>query len=149
MEERYLNYIREFFNKLIEIYGFKIEMELKEGQSYAIVFASINFAIKIEKYFREFNVTLYKLNDQDNGVELFNLLEYIKQGTENIPESDYYRNEKDIDECFRKQLKYISNVIYENYQFINDYFNNNNYESNIVELNRFRRNKYPELYKNL
>ena len=146
MEKTFLKYIDDFFKKLIEIYEFRIKAELNDGQSYMIEYNSKDFVIKIEKYFREFYISLYKISDPDNGIELFNLLEYLKQGTSDVPKSEYFRKEKNIEECFRKQLLHISTSIYENYSAINDYFNNDNYESKVADMKKFRCNKYPELY---
>ncbi len=149
MEQTFIKYIYEFFKKLIEVYGFKIKTELNEGQSYTIKYSSKDFVIKIEKYFREFYVSLYKVNESDNGVNLFNLLEYLKQGAADVPRSEYFRNEKDVEECYRKQLGYISSVIYENYASINDFFSSDNYELKVAELEKYWKNKHPELYKKL
>ena len=112
MKQNFVNYIYEFFNKLIELYDFKIKAELNEGQSYLIEYESKDFSIKIEKYFREFYVSLYKLDDLENEINLFNLLEYLKQGATDSPRSEYFHKEKDIEICYRNQLEYISTIIY-------------------------------------
>lgn len=143
MEQSFLKYIYEFFKSLIEIYGFKIKTELNEGESYMIEYSSNDFVIKIEKYFREFYVSLYKIDKPDNEINLFNLLEYLKQAETIIPKSEYFRNEKDIQECYLKQLSHISSVIYENYDLIKDFFSNGNY----TEFENYWKKKHPELYK--
>ncbi len=147
MEQNFLKYIYEFFKKLIEIYGFQIKAELNEGQSYMIEYSSGNFVIKIEKYFREFYATLYKINKPDKEINLFNLLGYLRQGDAQVPKSEYFRNEKDVEECYKKQLNHISRVIYENYNLINDFFSDNDYELKMVEFEKYWKNKHPELYK--
>lgn len=146
MELSYIKYIYEFFQRLIEVYGFKVKTELKERQSYMIEYGSGGFVIKIEKYFREFYATLYKLNKPDCEINLFNLLEYLKQGCVEIPSSEYFRKEKDIDECYRKQLAQISAVIYENFDLIADFFNESEYELNVIEFEKYWKSKHPELY---
>ena len=148
MEQTFIKYIHEFFKKHIEAYGFSIKEELIEGQSYMIEFSSKDFVIKIDKYFREFYVSLYKFDYPDHGIELFNLLEYLKQDTTEVPRPEYFRKEKDLEECYRKQLLHISKVFDENYIVINDYFNATDFESKVADMKRFRRKKYPELYKN-
>lgn len=147
MEQNFIKYIRAFFSKLIELYGFILKKELNEEQSYMIEYSSVNFAIKVEKYFREFYATLYKLNKPDNEINLFNLLEYLKQGDAQVPKSEYFRNEKDIEECYRKQLDHISGVVYENYNLINDFFSGNDYELKMSEFEKYWKNKHPEFYK--
>jgi len=147
MEQNFIKYVYEFFKRLIEVYGFQIKTELNEGQSYMIEYNSGNFVIKIEKYFREFYVTLYKLNNPDKEINLFNLLEYLRQGDAQVPKSEYFRNEKNIEECYKKQLNHISEVIYENYNLINDFFNSNDYELKMVEFEKYWKSKHPELYK--
>jgi hypothetical protein len=147
MGQIFIKYIYEFFKKLIEVHGFKIKAEINDGQSYMIEYCSESFVIHIEKYFREFYVSLYKVDDPDNGIDLFNLLEYLKRETTVVPTSEYFRKEKDIEECYRKQLQHISIVIYENFDVINDYFSDGNYEARFADMRNFRKNKYPELYK--
>lgn len=146
MEQGSIKYGYEFFKKLIEIYGFHIKKELNEGLSYMVEYSSRIFVIRIEKYFREFYATLYKINKPDNEINLFNLLEYLKQNDAQIPQSEYFRKEKDIEECYRKQLAHISSVIYDNYDLIKDFFCENNYELRVTEFERYWKNKHPEFY---
>lgn len=146
MEQGFVKYIYEFYKKLIEVYGFQTEKELNEGQSYMIEYSSKSFVIKIEKYFREFYATLYKIDKLDNEINLFNLLEYLKQDDAQVPQSDYFRKEKDIEECYKKQLAHISSVIYNNYDLIDDFFGEDNYELGVVEFEKFWKSKHPEFY---
>lgn len=146
MEQTFVKYIYEFFKKLIEVYGFKVKTELNEGQSYMIEYSSDDFIIKIEKYFREFYVTLYKLNKPESEINLFNLLNYLKKGDKQVPKSVYFHNEKDIEECYRKQFVHISSVIYNNYELINDFFRDGKYELNLSEFEKYWKDKHPEFY---
>jgi len=146
MEQNFVNYIHELFRNLIEVHNFKIKIELNENQSYMIEFISANFVIKIEKYFREFYVSVYKIDNLDSEVSLYNLLEYLMQGVENIPKSEYFRNEKDTEGCFKKQLKHISTVIYDNYTILNDFFRNDDFELKIVDFEKYWKAKHPCLY---
>jgi len=145
MEQNFSQYIEAFFYKLIELYGFKVKSELNENQSYMIEYSSEDFVIKIEKYFKEFYASIYKVDKLDDEINLFNLLEYLKQNDDKIPKSEYFRKEQNIDECYKKQLNHISSVIYENYNLINDFYNYN-YESNIIRFKIFWKSKHPELY---
>lgn len=147
MEQSFVKYINEFFRKLIEIHNLSIKFELNEGQSYMIEYSSKHFVIKIEKYFREFYVTIYKVNKANNEINLFNLLEYLRQDDLKVPKSNYFRKEKNIEECYRKQLNHISSVIYENYSLINNFFGSVNYEAMVVDFEIYWKNRHPELYK--
>lgn len=146
MEQKFIKYINEFSQNLIDI-GFSIKTELNEEQSYMIEYSSGDFMIKIEKYYREFYATLYKTNKPDSEINLFNLLDYLKQSDKQVPKSEYFRNEKNIEECYRKQLAHISSVIYDNYELINDFFAEDNYELNMMRFEKYWRNKHPEFYK--
>jgi hypothetical protein len=68
MEQKILTHIHEFFGHLVDVYGFEIRTELNEGQSFMIEYSSIDFVIKIEKYFREFYATLYKIDKLDKEI---------------------------------------------------------------------------------
>lgn len=146
MDQSFVKYVYGFFKWLIEVYGFKIKTELKEGQSYMIEYTLGDFVIKIENYFREFYLTLYKKNKPDSEINLYNLLEYLKQGSLEIPSSEYFRKEKDIEECYRKQLSHISTVLYENFDVIAEFFNEAKYELNVIEFEKYWKSKHPELY---
>jgi hypothetical protein len=142
MTQVFIKYVKEFSKNLIERYGFRIQKELNEDQFYLIEYVSKYFIVKIEKYFREFYVTLYKIDDKDNEVNLFNLLGYLKQS--NL-KSDYFRKEKDIEECYRKQLNYIFSILNDNYDLINDFFSNN-YVIQIDKFEKYWQKKHPDLY---
>lgn len=146
MEKKIIRYVQFFFKNLIEAYGFNIKEELNEGESYFILYSSDVFVIKLEKYRHEFYVTLHKLNVPDKEVNLFNLLDYIHQNKLNKPRAEYFKNEKNIDECYKKQLNYISNLIDDNYDEINDFFSGDNYEFNFADLENYIIKKYPDLF---
>lgn len=147
MEQKFIKYINEFSRNLIDRYGFKIDTELNDGQAFEINYSSKNFVVKIEKYFREFYVSLYKVNEPDKGVELFNLLEYLMRNETNVPKPRNFLKEKDLDECFRQQFNEISTLFFDNYTVINDFFNDDTFDIKYADMRRFRQNKYPELYK--
>jgi len=147
MEQSFIKYVYVFFQKFIEKYGFKEKTKINEEQSYMVEYCSEDFVIKIEKYFLELYISLYKVNKPDDEINLFNLLEYLKQNDPIIPKSEYFRKEKDIEECYRKQLDYISSVLYENYDLINDFFGDDRYELMITEFEKYWKKKHPEFYK--
>lgn len=147
MEEDFIKYISVFFKTLIDIYGFNIKREVNDGQSYSIEYNSDIVGIKLEKYRREFYVTLYKLNRPDREINLFNLLDYVNQTKSKALESNYFRDEKNIEAYYRKQLNYISEAIYDNYNVIKDFFSSNNYESKVADLEMYIIKKHPELFR--
>ena len=122
MKLDFIVFVYEYFEKLISIHGFIKRNELIDDQSYFIEYSSSIFVIKLEKYRKEFYATLYKLDDPDNKVNLFNLLQYLNKSSLKAPESNYFHEENNINECYRKQLRYISGIIYENFVEINIFF---------------------------
>ena len=147
MEQVFIKDINTFFKKFIDVFGFTVKDEFNDGESYFIEYSSKTFVIKIEKYFREFYATLYRLDDFQEEINLFNLLDYLNQGSETKPTSEYFHKEKNIEECYKKQLNQISTLIYNNYAAINDFFNSEDYKSKIIDLNSYIINKYPKLFK--
>ena len=147
MEQTIVKYNYEFFKKLIEVYGFKMEKELIEEQSCKIEYSSDDFIIKIEKYFREFYLSLYKINKPESEINLFNLLDFLRQSDKFVPRSEYFHNEKNIEECYRKQFAHLSSIIYDNYELIIDFFREGKYESNEIEFEKYWKGKHPEFYK--
>lgn len=138
--------VNDFFKFLLSDFNFQINKEECKNDDYSIEYSSTSFVIKIEKYFKEFYVTLYKPNSSNSEINLFNLLQFLRRGELLIPASDYFKNEKNIDQCYQKQLAYLSKIIYKNYDQINDFFDEKKYQENIIELEDFWRSKHPELY---
>jgi hypothetical protein len=71
----------------------------------------------------------------------------LPQDLTNVPESEYFREEKDIEECYKKQLNYLSKVVVDNFTTISNFFRNENFELKVADLEIFIINKYPELFK--
>lgn len=148
MNNKIVKYLYSCFAKLVEKYGFSKSTEINEGQTYSIEYCSDAFVINIEKYFREFYVILYKTGYSTNkGVNLFNLLSYLDQTSSDVPTSNPFREEKVLEEGYKKQLNYISAIIDENFAAINDFFKNGEYESKMADIRKFMVNKYPKLFK--
>ena len=133
-----------FFKVLISKYGFEIKTEILGSESYLMEFVSKNYVIKIEKYRLEFYPLVYSPSDPDNEINFFNLLGFLKQGGS---KSNFFRKEKDIKECYRKQLNHISVAIYDSLDLLDDFFSKDKYLENILEFHRYWKNKHPELYR--
>jgi hypothetical protein len=48
------------------------------------------------------------LRHADEGIDLFNLLTYLNQSSNNIPISKYFEEEKDLSTRYRNQLDYLA-----------------------------------------
>ena len=142
-------YADDFFSILILKFGFKVKSEIVSSQYYLTEYVSESYVIKLEKYHRELYATVYSLSRQDKEVDLFNLLEFLKQNDTEVPDTDYFRKEKNLEECYKKQLNHISSVVYENLNLLNKFFSIDKFERNILELENYWKNKYPELYRTL
>ena len=142
MEEYLVKNIHMHFDKLVEMYGFKIKAELNEGNSYMIEYNSENFVFRIEKYFREFYLTVYSINEPDTEINLFNLLEYLNQEKLIVPKSKFFSGENSIEECFKKQFEYLLSVLIDNYFDINYFFNTDKFKSNIDNLKQYWKNNH-------
>lgn len=142
-------YADDFFNTLILKFGFKVKSETVSDEFYLMEYVSESYVIKLEKYFRELYTTVYSLSRQDKEVNLFNLLEFLKQNDAEVPDSNYFRKEKNLEECYKKQLTHISSIIYDNLDLLNDFFSKDKVERNILELDSYWKSKYPELYRTL
>jgi hypothetical protein len=142
MTQHFTKYIYNFFNRLIESYEFIILEENDKEQSYFIKYASKNIVIQIEKYFREFYVTIYKIGDQDKQINLSNLLEFLNKYPLDAPSDKFFHKEKDLEECYKKQLSFISSLIYDNLTDINDFFISEDYDIKMEHIEKIMMKKW-------
>src|SRR5687768_7516086 len=147
MEEDIVKYIDECFSRLINVYNFKRVDRINEGVDFMVDFYSTELVISIEFYRREFYCKLSKENTSDSKIELFNLLDYLKRNTASVPQSNYFKNEKNINQSLKKQVKSLSNVIYDNFADISDFFKQDELESRFAEIREFIISKHPKLFK--
>lgn len=135
------------FSKLIEEHGFSKNDEIDTDGSYSIEYSSKSFVIRIEKYRRELYVVLYRPGNEKSKANLFNLLQYInKDILDKVTESNYFRDETDLEESYKKQLNHISSAIYENYDSINDFYSSPDLDLRLEDLKTFMINRYPNLF---
>jgi hypothetical protein len=85
MEHKFQTFLYDSFARLIEEHGFSKLKELNDEQAYFIEYCSNTFVIHLEKYRREFDITLYKTGYTDKRVNLFNLLSYLNQASSEVP----------------------------------------------------------------
>jgi hypothetical protein len=149
MEQKFVKYLYSSFAQLVERYGFVKQGEINEGKSYSIEYCSDIFTIKLEKYSREFYVTLYKTGSPDNGVNLFNLLDYLKSS--NFSNFKYFdgelQGEIQLGEYYKKQFNHLATTVQDNMVMINNFFNSENLESKLSDITKFMLDKYPALFK--
>jgi len=147
MSSRISQFVDESFKKLVEEFGFRKTEELDEGQSYNVKFQSDAIIIEIEKYFREFYDNVSGIDDPDAGVAVYNLLSYLMRESGNAPpQPNYFKEEKNLDDCFRKQLNYIAQTILTNLEAITGFFKNEKYKEERIKLHNYLKEKNPQLY---
>jgi hypothetical protein len=73
MKSNFAKYVSQYFDEFIKNNLFIKQYELDDGQSYIVEFSTDLFVVKIEKYRKEFYVTLYKIGYSDEEINLFNL----------------------------------------------------------------------------
>jgi hypothetical protein len=147
MQKETLTFLYETFAWLVENYGFTKADEINEDRTYSIEYRSDVFIIQLETYRRDIYPTLYRTGDSDNAVSLFNLLSYLNQSSKDVPVFKGFEEEKDLNESYKKQLHYISAIIYDNFSTINRFFIEGDYKKKIEDIRVFMINKYPNLFK--
>jgi hypothetical protein len=147
MKHKFQTYLHDSFAKLVEKYGFTKSTELNEKEAYSIEYRSDTFVINLVQYWREFYVSVYKIGYPNKAVNLFNLLKFLNQASSSVPESNYFREEKDLADCYKKQFNYISDIIDESFIELNDFFKTGDYDSKMAEIEKYMINKYPDLFK--
>ncbi|RZA02201.1 MAG: hypothetical protein EOP47_07895 [Sphingobacteriaceae bacterium] len=148
MNAEVLNHIHKSFEVLTTKYGLTMFNEIN-NDGYLLEYGSNDFVIEIEKYYRELYAAVYKKDISKDGIALFNLLGYLKQDSLDKPESNFFREEKNLDECYKKQISHIVTALLENYSIIKDFYENDSYELKIDAFSKYWRTKHPEFYKTL
>ena len=146
MNQDVIYYIHKSFEMLTTTHGLSMVNEINEDGYYMVEYGSKDFVIEIEKYYRELYVSVYKINKSEDGVNLFNLLDYLKQDFADKPKSNYFAKEISLEESYRKQISYIITTLFENYLLVKDFFKSND---RMDDFEKYWKNKHPELYKSL
>ena len=141
MDIEVIEYIDNSFKWLFEMHNFKSVEKINEGQSFLIELGSKEFVIALESYRREIYCTLSKKNDPELKINLFNLLDYFTKDNSNIARTNYFN------QSYKKQIEYLSDVIYDNFTDISNFFNQDKLENRFAEIREFIINKYPDLFK--
>ena len=141
MDNEVLEYIDTSFKWLFEMHNFKRVEKINEGQSFLIELRSKEFVVVLESYRREIYCTLSKKNGPDSKINLFNLLDYFEKDNSNTARTNYFN------QSYKKQIEYLSDVIYDNFADISNFFNQDKLEIRFAEIREFIINKYPNLFK--
>lgn len=146
MQEDIVKYIDDCFENLLGKFGFIKQNEVNEDRTFFVEFSAKTFAVKLEKYRREFYATLYKKDRPDDEINLYNILQYLNQNSSNVPESNYFVDEDDIEECYRKQIRHLASDISDYFPQLDEFFNHEEYDSEIENLDKYLQEKDPELF---
>lgn len=136
----------QIFEKLNLTTRFVLFKSQSDGNFHLIEFNSKYFVLKIENYHRELYPTLYKRGYSNFEINLFNLLDYLVGCDQDVPQSNFYKDEKDLDECFRKQFLYISHIISNYIEVLCNFFSDSRFESNAKKFEAYWKIKHPEFY---
>jgi hypothetical protein len=139
--------VSDSFKPLTEKYGLYQRSEILDGPTYSIEYVFNNFIVRLEKYRVEIYATLYKEDNPDEQIDLFNLLAYLTRPQSNAPVGEYFHNETNNEERFRKQLTHIAMVIDQYFAEIDGFFRFGGYASKVADVREFVINKYPWLFK--
>jgi hypothetical protein len=146
MYQELISYAKLCFTNLVKVHEFQYRTDLIDSSSFIMEFDSKIFNIKIEKYRNEFYTTLCKINYPNDEINLYNLLDYIFKTDNNDRVFSNYFDEFTDFESYKLQIKYISDLIYDNFNAINNFFNNEDYMFKYEDLRKFIIMKYPDIF---
>ncbi len=141
MDNDLLGCIDNSFKWLFEKHNFKRVDKINEDQFFLIELRSNEFVVVFESYRREIYCTLSKKNASDSKINLFNLLDYLQKDNGNAAQIYYFN------QSYKKQIEYLSDVIFNNFTDISNFFNQDNLEIRFSEIREFIINKNPDLFK--
>jgi hypothetical protein len=90
---------------------------------------------------------LHKPGNPDDQIDLFNLLAYLARPQQDVPNYEYFHEETNTEERYRKQLTHIATVLDQYFADINKFFSTGDYASKVTDVRDFMVKKYPELFK--
>lgn len=147
MKLSFVTNIYQSFNSLVNDFHIKKIKEEFYEDSFSIEYQADCFKIEIEEYRQELYVTLYKNGDRSMGINLSNLLNYLGQSTGSNFEDYYFSDEKTLEDSFQKQINNITKNIYENFEKINRFYCDKNFETNFLEVEQYVIKNSPDLFR--
>jgi hypothetical protein len=139
--------VNSSFGSLAHKYGLRQKNQADDGDTYSVEYEAKHFVIRLEKYRVEIYTTIYKIDNPDIEINLFNLLTYLAPPKDEIPTAEYYKDETDDEKCYKKQLTHIATVLDNYWEAIDDFFSTGDYSSKVAKLREFMVRKHPELFK--
>jgi hypothetical protein len=139
--------VNQSFAPFVDNHGLTQLGEVNDGETYSIEYASDVFVIRLERYRDALLPSLYKAGFAHKRVGLFNLVAYLTNPSQNSPVADYFPDEQDLGERFRKQTVHIAATLDGYWTSIVQFFSTSNYLARDAELEAFVIRKYPEVFK--
>ncbi len=147
MTIRLAEIVASSFRTIADKYGFRQQNEVNNGSTYSVEYASKDFVVRLEQYRTELYATLYKTGNPDKQIDLFNLLAFMAHPQMAAPASEYFYDEANVEERFRKQVDYVTTVLDKDFAKICDFLKADDYASKVARVDDFMLKKYPELFK--
>lgn len=147
MTIRLAEIVTSSFRVIAEKNGFRQQNEVNNGSAYSVEYASKDFVVRLEQYRTELYATLYKTGNPEKQINLFNLLAFMAHPQMVAHASEYFYDEANVEERFRKQVDHITTAIDKHIDEIHAFFVADDYSSKVARIEDFMVKKYPELFK--
>lgn len=144
MQQKYINQVQISFNYLIADHGFLKGGEVNSGDIYFSVYESLSFCVKVEKYRKDFYITLFRPAMPELEIELFNLLSFLSRKGEKTLKSISRDKGKDP---IRKQVTTLAGTLLSNLEIIRLFFMDSSFEERVDELRSELIKMNPDLFK--
>lgn len=146
MDTKVKQFLHETFSELETKYGYTVAEEYDNNSTYFIDYQSCMLTLELTAYHHEFSATLLK-KDIEQGVALFNLLDYLGCDISWRGISHFPKEGTDLNERYKAQLIYLADIIHKNIDLINEFFSRTDIKEQFSEMTRFVVKKYPNLFK--
>ena len=142
MDGKLKSLVSQVFTEFNETNGFELKISSEKG---FIEFESELFTVKLERYRDELYVYLYKYGSDE--INLFNLVNYLHQGTLSEVRSNYFRREEYIESRWKSQARYIVEVLNKNFEEIRKFYRARDYHQLVKDVEAFVVRSNPDLFQ--
>jgi len=146
MSEAIPFHINKYFSFLWEDLRFSKPLVDHDGSYYEVKFHGPEVDIRLENYRRDLYLYVSKSSKPDQEANFFALVEFLDRNTNKSVKPNYFRNVKDLDECYRMQIEWLAKVLRGYLPEIRDFFSDDLYSFNMSALRDYRVRKHPDLY---
>lgn len=146
MSEDIGSQVDRYFRFLSDEFGFVKSHERCDQNEYEARFCAHDLAIRLEKYRRELYAYLSKPSEPHEEVNLFVLVDYLNNDTKDAVDSNYFRDEERLDECYRLQIEWLADVIGRHLPEIREFFSDKLYRENCSALKDYVIERHPDFY---